>query len=212
MSASDLQQLGELLSDFSDETREKVLSFYQLLAAENQVQNLTRLISPADFWSGHLIDVLELQKTGWVDYPAVDLGSGCGVPGLLSALVEPQEWCLVESEKRKAEFLDRVVRELKLESLVTVRAERLESYLRAESTCSIVARAVGPVERIFSWIVKRSTWNNLVLLKGPGWDNEWEAFQKGRFKGQLEVSGIHSYRIEKTDRERKIVKLVRSLG
>ncbi len=210
MNSVDAQKLREILVDIPDEIRARVVSFYQLLANENQKQNLTRLISPEDFRNGHLVDVLELLKSQMLEYPAVDLGSGCGVPGLLAAVVEPREWVLVESEKRKAEFLERATQELNLKPFVTVRAERLESYLKAQSTNAIVARAVGSVEKIYAWIIKCSTWNNLILFKGPGWDEEWSRFQQSRFRDDLRVSSIHSYTIDASSRERKIIKLERT--
>jgi 16S rRNA (guanine527-N7)-methyltransferase len=210
MNQSGSQQLLELLVDLPIQTKDRIILFYELLVAENQKQNLTRLISPEDFKNGHLVDVLELLKTGWMNESVVDLGSGCGVPGLLAALIEPREWVLVESEKRKADFLARAVQELGLDHLVKVKAERLESYLKTQATDMIVARAVGSVEKIYSWIFKCSTWNKLVLLKGPGWEVEWQEFQKGRFKGALSLVDVHSYTTSSGARERKIIKLVRN--
>ncbi len=210
MSLTDSQRMQTLLFDLPDEERGRVVHFYELLAAENLKQNLTRLISPEDFKSGHLVDVLELLKTGWIDYPVVDLGSGCGVPGLLAAVIAPGDWTLVESEKRKADFLQRAVDELSLHAQVQVRAERLEGYLKNHTTHSIVARAVGTVEKIYSWISKCSTWNTLILLKGPSWDEEWNQFENSRYRGKLRILGIHSYHIAESGRERKIIKLIRS--
>lgn len=210
MSLQDVELVRELAAQVGPQAQERVVQFYELLIEENKVQNLTRLVSPQDFKNGHLVDVLELLKTQWVRYPAVDLGSGCGVPGLLAAAVDPSRWVLVESEKRKADFLQRTVQKLALTELVEVRAERLENYLRTNSTPTIVARAVGSVERIYSWIFKCSTWNELVLFKGPGWEDEWSQFQKGRFKNKLSVLDIYSYCIEDSGHQRKIIKLGRN--
>ncbi len=209
MRSSAVDQLQDILAELSGDTKEGVLRFYSLLVEENERQNLTRLISPPDFKNGHVLDVLELHKTGWLTESVVDLGSGCGVPGLLAGLIEPREWTLVESEKRKAEFLERVVQELRLGARVKVRAERIEHYLKTSRADVIVARAVGSVERIYSWISKCSTWNTLLLLKGPGWEDEWARFQETRFKGELVVTGVYSYRILAEGPMRKIVKIER---
>ena len=48
------------------------------------------------------------MTSGFLDYPALDLGSGAGIPGLVAALFESNPWVLVESEKKKAEWLKRV--------------------------------------------------------------------------------------------------------
>jgi 16S rRNA (guanine527-N7)-methyltransferase len=169
------KQIRADLPKLPDTQIAKILRFRELLEAENQVQNLSRLISPRDFYEGHLIDTLELLKSGLVRFPAMDLGSGCGVPGLLAAILEEGRWVLAESEGRKADFLKRAVEILDLPG-VEVFSGRAEAYLGGRSVETIVARAVGPVGRIFSWIENRSTWNNLVVLKGPGWDVEWKSF------------------------------------
>ena len=60
---------------------------------------------------------------------------------------------------------------------------------------SIVVRAVGPIERIYGWIRGCSTWNTLVLLKGPGWDEEWATFQAGKHHRELEIERQFGYNI-----------------
>jgi 16S rRNA (guanine527-N7)-methyltransferase len=201
--------LVECLGVFPPDKAQLILKFYELLLDENTRQNLTRLTSPEDFMTGHLQDVIELTQWGLVDYPAVDLGSGCGVPGLLSAVLDSQRWVLVESERRKAEFLAKTIQALGLDARVEARSERIENYLLGHSASSIVARAVGPVDRIYSWIHSCSTWNNLILFKGPSWDEEWERFSRSRFRKYLELVSIHSYAVGSPSRVRKLVKLNR---
>lgn len=88
------QLLCEHLQDLSEERIEKILQFHDLAAKENEIQNLTRLIAPADFYFGHIQDVVELLSTGWIEYPALDLGSGVGIPGILAALLAEGDWVL----------------------------------------------------------------------------------------------------------------------
>src|SRR5689334_13119039 len=95
------------LALISSKTKDQLVQFYRLVCEENSHQNLTRLISPEDFLRGHVLDVVELLKLNFLQYPALDLGSGLGVPGLLAALLYPEKWVLIESEGRKAEFLNR---------------------------------------------------------------------------------------------------------
>jgi 16S rRNA (guanine527-N7)-methyltransferase len=206
------QELSERLiqawPELEPAVRDRIIRFHELLAQENERQNLTRLISAKDFVEGHVIDVRELLKSGLVDFPAMDLGSGCGVPGLLAAIVGGSQWVLAESERHKAEFLFRMTRELNLTS-VRVVADRGESYLSENSIRSVVARAVGPVDRIYGWLHERSTWNNLVLLKGPGWKAEWENFNHSRFKGELMIEKSHEYSVGDENKQRILVRLGR---
>ncbi|MFZ9595022.1 MAG: 16S rRNA (guanine(527)-N(7))-methyltransferase RsmG [Bdellovibrionia bacterium] len=195
----------------SSERLEQVILFYDLLQKENQVQNLTRLSSPQEFCQYHVKDCLELLKEEGLEFPALDLGSGGGVPGLLSALIGGQNWVLAESEGRKAQFLSRCVDTLGLSDQVQVVSDRAETYLKSHALGSVVARAVGKVEKIYGWIRKCSTWNTLVLLKGPGWHQEWLEFQESRFSGELRVENERDYEIALENKQRKIILLKRVL-
>jgi 16S rRNA G527 N7-methylase RsmG len=148
-----------------------------------------------------------------VDFPAMDLGSGGGVPGLLSALIAPDQWILAESEGHKAAFLQRSVEKFKVSERVRVFSGRAEGYLVASneqnSPKSIVARAVGPIERIYSWIRSCSTWNNLILLKGPRWEEEWAALQAGRYRNELKCTNSYKYQVGADKKERIIVRIER---
>lgn len=195
----------------SPESIQKVSQFYELLLRENEVQNLTRLISVQDFVEGHLVDVLELMKSGFLTHQAaIDLGSGGGVPGLLSALLDEKNWILVEAEKRKAEFLKAASEHLLLGEKVKVFPERIEEFLsHQQDKCPIVARAVGPVDRIYAWIRNCSTWNTLVLLKGPSWEMEWSKFQQTRYRKELIWTRTYDYTVGVDKKIRKIVELKR---
>ncbi len=192
----------------SPEQQDRLVLFYDLVVDENSRQNLTRLISPVDFLEGHVFDGFELLKTGVLDFPAMDLGSGVGVPGLLMAILGTGPWVLAESEGRKAEFLERAVRELGLKD-VQVYGGRAEAYLKSKSVKTVVARAVGPVDRIWGWIGKCSTWNNLVLLKGPSWDEEWASFDKATRGRALRIDRKFGYEVGAEAKRRVVIRLAR---
>lgn len=202
--------LSEYWPELSQDSQERVLEFYRLVIDENDKQNLTRLTTPMDFIEGHVLDVRELLETGFLKYPAVDLGSGVGVPGLLAALLSQESWILAESEGQKAGFLKAAAQKLGLEKQARVYSGRAEQFLESSGEVgSVVARAVGPVERIYSWIRKCSTWNTLVLLKGPRWETEWKDFSEGRYRKELRIAASHDYSVGKEEKKRVIVSLVR---
>lgn len=188
---------------------ERVIKYYQLVVQENEVQNLTRLVSPTDFLYGHVLDVRELLRSGQLKFPAMDLGSGCGVPGLLTALVSDGDWVLAEAEGHKAEFLRKASIECGVGSRVQVFRGRAEEFLKSSQVESIVARAVGPVERIYGWIRNCSTWNKLILLKGPGWEDEWQSFKVGRDRKKLVLKRSYEYSVGPDQKKRIIVELER---
>lgn len=202
--------LVERYPDLEGERVEMLSRYRDLVVEENGRQNLTRLVEPRDFVSGHIIDCVELLRSGLVSFPAVDLGSGAGVPGIPCAILGEGQWTLVESEKRKAEFLFATTTHLGIGDRVAVSSERIEGFLsKGVSVGSIVARAVGPVERVYEWIRKCSTWNSLVLLKGPGWGEEWSRFLLSSRRRELRIAGEHEYFVGEEKKRRLIVRIER---
>jgi 16S rRNA G527 N7-methylase RsmG len=218
------QSIPPHLPTLSDSQVEQVLAFYDFMLRENALQNLTRLSSPSDFFNGHVLDVLELLSFIQGDdfYPAVDLGSGAGVPGLLAAIIQSEneaeenektlKWVLVDSEISKAEYLMRGVELFGLQGTVHVYAGRGEEYLKHNTVSSIVARAVGKIVRIYSWFEQCSTWNKIVLFKGPGWDEEWSHFLLSRHRKRLTLESEVQYTVGPEQKKRRIVKLDRHHG
>ena len=87
------------------------------------------LVSPSDLErleSRHIADSLKAlpavheAPAG----PAVDVGSGAGLPGIPLAIVSGRAWRLLEPRRRRAAFLEEVVRELALDcEVLTMTAE-----------------------------------------------------------------------------------------
>jgi 16S rRNA (guanine(527)-N(7))-methyltransferase RsmG len=168
----------------------KAAQFAEILHRENEIQNLTRILGVEEFIDGHLVDVIELFKSNLLSSRVLDLGSGCGVPGLLAAAIDldpNREWALCDSEKQKCEFLYATANEMGLEN-VSVYAGRVESFLQQIKPTTIISRAVGTVDKIAAWILNCSTWNNLVLFKSKGWEEEWKKAQLNKNGKKLTVS------------------------
>lgn len=179
---------------------EAATAFRAAVLDESERQNLTRLLGPEEFFRGHVLDVLELRqfrsKIGDLGNKALDLGTGAGVPGLLSAAIYPDErWILVDSEVRKAEYLARTVDQLGLSDRVQVIHGRMEQVSAQIPQVSIVSRAVGTVEKLMAWLDSCSTWNTMILLKGPKWNTEWAEFQQSRWRKLLQQGDRREYSV-----------------
>jgi 16S rRNA (guanine527-N7)-methyltransferase len=199
---------AEAAETLSSEQRERVVRFREEVLRENEVQNLTRILSPRDFYEGHVVDVLELRKFG-IAFPALDLGAGVGVPGLLSAVIYGEEgWISCDSEQKKAEFVSRMADFFELKGFRAV-SGRAEDFLAKDRVETVVSRAVGPVSRIYGWIGACSTWNSLVLLKGPRWEEEWAEFQKTSQRKRLKIHSEQRYTVGPEAKRRVIVRLDR---
>lgn len=105
--------------------------------------------------------------------PFADLGSGGGFPGVPLAILSGREVTLVESVKKKAAFLERVVAGLRLKATVrAVRAEELAEERRGVFA-AITARALSSlpslVELASPLLLKDGL---LVCLKGSPSEEE----------------------------------------
>ena len=134
------------------------------MAEENERQNLVSSASLAMVWQRHFADSLQLldhvpRETG----PWLDLGSGAGIPGLVLACAQPEtEILLVESRKRRLEWLIRAAAELDLANCRVLGA-RLET-VETVPVRVITARAFAPLGKLLHLSARFSTRDTTWLL------------------------------------------------
>ena len=135
-----------------------------MLARENQRQNLVADASLAAVWQRHYADSLQLLQHAPAGQGVwLDLGTGAGFPGLPIALAQPgRTIVLVESRKRRVEWLGEVTAALGLENIriVGVRLERANPVV-AEV---ISARAFAPLGRLLPLAARFSSPSTTWLL------------------------------------------------
>ncbi|MFT7462153.1 MAG: 16S rRNA (guanine527-N7)-methyltransferase [Pseudohongiellaceae bacterium] len=155
--------------------------FCVALAAANEHINLTGIVDPEGMAVRHVLDALTALPALSEEGMLVDLGSGCGVPGIPLAMALPhRQVVLVESRERKAAALSALVEELELSPRVTAVRARGEHWLAKNPADEVVTRAVGSCADQLKFLRKaRHNFKNLVMLKGPAGDNELaEAFDR----------------------------------
>ena len=121
------------VADVSEEARNALVQYVQLLVKWNRVYNLTAVKDPLDMVNRHLHDSLILSR--WLpEHPTgapesvdlIDIGSGAGLPVLPLAIVRPDlAFVSIESSGKKTRFQQQVVVELGLEN-VDVRNNRVQ--------------------------------------------------------------------------------------
>lgn len=136
----------------------------ELLAEENQRQNLVSAASLDEVWRRHIADSAQLLTyVPRGTSPWLDLGTGAGFPGLVIAALRPDcEVLLVESRKRRIEWLERAARELGL-TRVAVNGSRLED-VPTRNVAAISARAFAPLDRLLDLSARFSTSDTVWLL------------------------------------------------
>lgn len=162
---------GEVAArDFAAELGDRVASerldrFVVLLQEENARQNLVSRASLAEVWRRHIADSAQLLQhvPRGTSLPWLDLGTGAGFPGLVIAALRP-EWDvrLIESRKRRVEWLQRVCAELGI-ARCTVIGQRLED-VESVPAGVISARAFAPMVKLLALSQRFSTTQTLWLL------------------------------------------------
>lgn len=194
--------------EWSADIQDRIIFFYSKIIKENEVQNLTRLTTPNDFYFGNVVDAVEFNRfLEQTEHPVLDIGTGAGLPGLICAALDRGNWILTDSEKSKARFVSMVVDQLRLDN-VKVFSDRAEILLGKIRAPTVISRAVGSVEKIYGQIKKCSTWNKMVLFKGPGWDEEWVSFLSGPYAGELQIDMVHPYLSQQKQRRLIFLKRV----
>jgi len=170
------------LLNVSRETIDTVKIYESLLRKWNPAINLVSKSTLDDIWSRHFLDSAQIwqlrppEATTWLD-----LGSGGGFPGLvISVLAKEQapdlKVTLVESDIRKATFLQNASREMGVSpDIFTQRVENLHS----QAADVISARALAPLPKLLSY-ADRHTKNGTICLfsKGENYESELTEAQK----------------------------------
>lgn len=170
----------------SSETLGTLADYLDLLWTWNEKLNLTRHDTVEKFVTLDLIDVLELSKLLEPNMEVLDMGTGGGVPGIPLAILRPDlEVSLCESVGKKARAVDDIVSQLGLP--IPVHASRVEDVLEDCRFDYVVARAVGPLWKICTWLKPHWTMiQGLLAIKGPKWvDERKEARHRGVMQGLL---------------------------
>jgi 16S rRNA (guanine527-N7)-methyltransferase len=168
----------------------KLVSYAELLRKWNPAINLVAPATLPQLEQRHLADSLQLAEL--VSQPPglwLDLGSGGGLPGLVSAIVHPdREILLVDSDRRKIAFLNTAIRELSLRNC-TAKAARIEELPPAGSR-TLSARALAPLDRLMAYVDRHLAQDGTAwLMKGRNWQAELEAARiSWRFDVQAHAS------------------------
>ncbi|MCP9308435.1 16S rRNA (guanine(527)-N(7))-methyltransferase RsmG [Zymomonas mobilis] len=179
----------------SRETVEKLDAFVACLHAEMAHQNLIARSTVDDLWGRHIIDSAQLlplaRKEAAFNKKAspkswLDLGSGAGFPGIIIAILSEMAVTLVESRRKRVEFLKKAAEAAG--TPVTILGQRLEN-IEPQAFDIITARAFAPLDKLwrlaFPFSHKESLW---LLPKGQNARTELEETHK-LWQGDTRIQG-----------------------
>ena len=162
------------LVSVSRETLARLTLYLELLRQWQKAINLVGASTLADPWRRHILDCAQLFRHLPERCASLaDLGSGAGLPGLVLAAMGVDEVHLIESDRRKGQFLREAARRMELGG-VRVHQKRIEDVDLAVE--AVTARALAPLAQLLPLarpLLRPG--GRLVLLKGRRVDAELTA-------------------------------------
>ncbi len=141
----------ELGKNLSRKEIHKFLLYKDELKEWNKKFNLTAITRDEEIITKHFLDSLLLIKAfNFSTESIIDIGTGAGFPGIPLKITLPNlKLTLLESVKKKVNFLDHIKNTLSLKDIDIIhgRAEEIGKELR-ESFDIVVSRAVAPLNTL----------------------------------------------------------------
>ena len=202
----------------SEKQLAQFIHLQELLKEWNKRSNLTRLVDGDDFWIAQVCDSLlpfheELQSPE-LSHKYIDIGSGCGFPGIAIAIAMPNSnITLLDSSSKKTTFLKEVSKEIGLNSRITVVTERAETagrdpILRSNFDYAI-ARAVASANVVAEYLVPFLNSKGQALIYKGSWDEiEQQILKKALIELNAEIKKTYNFSLPKSRGMRNIIRII----
>jgi len=172
----------DIISEFVlNKTQVDKIDFYlSSIIEHNKHTNLIGKSTIENIWDRHVLDCLQLTK--YIinkKLKILDLGTGAGLPGVLFSIVGYQKVLMVDSVKKKTDFVRKIIKELSLTA--KIQNKRIEKPPRSQHDI-IVSRALAPLVKLLTYARMYSNKNTTSLfLKGRSATNEIDIASKVYF-------------------------------
>jgi len=170
---------------------EKIEFFITSIINFNQHTNLVGKSTIENIWDRHVLDCLQLTKyINNKKLKILDLGTGAGLPGVLLSIVGYQNVLMIDSIKKKTDFVKKTIKELSLSA--KIQNKRIEKAPTPQHDI-IVSRALAPLTKLLTYARMYSNKNTTSLfLKGRNVNNEINKTMKEFFFDFKKIESISS--------------------
>ena len=147
----------------------------------NHRTNLTRLVEGDDYWISQVFDSIWAFKNhkniNFDNKNFLDIGSGCGFPGLAYAVIHPNSKIyLIDSSKKKTDALKILIKEINFKNDIFVICDRIENLANLSSFRNkfdiATTRAVSNPSTVAEYIMPMLNEKGLGLLYCGKWSDE----------------------------------------
>lgn len=153
------------------ETFQKFEIYVSCLVKWHRKVNLVSRETIEKVWERHILDSLQLSLIlQHKNDKIIDIGSGAGFPGMVLAIMNFENICLVEPNLKKTTFLKEVSRATV--TPVTIYQKKIEK-ITLQDISTIVSRAFTSLKKLFEVshpFLKEET--SCIFLKGQNWKQE----------------------------------------
>ena len=194
-------------------TGEEINMFQQVqikIKELNKKTNLTRLIDGDDYWVSQVFDSIWpfkiFSNINFNNKKFLDIGSGCGFPGLAYAITHPNsEIFLIDSSKKKTDALKTLIKEINFQNNIYIINDRIENLAHQVSMRNsfniATTRAVSNPSTVSEYILPMLKKEGLGVLYCGKWNDE----ESKNLEKTLEI-------LEGKVKEKKKIMLPRSKG
>ena len=158
---------AKIISEFVlNKTQVDKVDFYlSSIIKHNKHTNLVGKSTIENIWERHVLDCLQLTKhIANKKLKILDLGTGAGLPGVLLSIAGYQRVLMLDSVKKKTDFVRKIIKELSLTA--KIQNKRIEKHPTSQHDI-IVSRALAPLVKLLSYTQMYSNKNTTSLfLKG----------------------------------------------
>ena len=150
---------------------ESIEMFLSNIVEHNKHTNLIGRSTIKNLWNRHVLDCLQLSKyINSKKTKILDLGTGPGLPGVLLSIVGYKNILMIDSSRKKTEFVKLNINQLFLSAkIINKRIETVE----AKNHDIIVSRALAPLNKLLTYALIHSNKKTTSLfLKGRSVNNE----------------------------------------
>jgi 16S rRNA (guanine527-N7)-methyltransferase len=170
--------MSKLNLKFTKEQVDLLFNYWDIVVETNKVMNLTR-ISYEDTITHNFLDtaaiipIIKQSVNDLTKLNLLDIGSGCGVPGIVLKILLPEiNLVMVDSLLKRVKFLNDTLHKLKLDKDATAIHTRVEDLkgnkLYKNKFEIITARAVTSLDNLISYSFPLKAKGGVCLfMKGP---------------------------------------------
>ena len=152
----------------------EIITFNQFILELKKINTISNLVGKstlANPWDRHVCDSLQIMHfIKNKNSSILDMGTGAGLPGIVLSILGYKNITLVDSKKKKAEFVKQIIEKLGLKAKII--NSRLED-LQLPPFQYITSRALASLDKLLNYSLFFSNHKTrLIFLKGKNVNKE----------------------------------------